>query len=103
MRVYRNFLHQGGVSAIFCASLYSPLYTKVSTELIDHIMQNPISKSLQHCDTVITNEYPGTSAMGEGKSQVYTQISGDEVELHSSEETGFTIEFDQIPAQVCRV
>ena len=46
------------------------------------------------------NEYTGMSAKGEGRSQVYAQILGDEVELHSSEVAGFTVEFDRTPTQV---
>ncbi len=47
------------------------------------------------------NEYTGMTAKGEGRSQVYAQILGEEVTLHSSEETGFTVEFDKSPTQVC--
>ncbi len=46
------------------------------------------------------NEYTGMTAKGEGRSQVYAQILADEVTLHLSEETGFTVEFDKSPTQV---
>ena len=40
------------------------------------------------------------SAKGEGRSQVYAQIVGDVVEVHSSEKTGLTISFDKKPTLV---
>ena len=46
------------------------------------------------------NQNPGMSAEGEGISQDFVEIVGDKVEVYSKEETGFTVEFDRIPAEV---
>ena len=55
---------------------------------------------LQHCDTVIMNEYTGMSAKGEGRSDVYAQIVGEVVKIHPKEIPGLTVSFDKKPTQV---
>ena len=47
----------------------------------------------QHCDEVITKEYPGMK----GKSQVSVQMTGDEVRVKSNDPT---VMFDKLPTQV---
>ena len=54
---------------------------------------------MQHCDSVIAQEYTGMSGKGEGRSQVYAQIVGDRVVVKSSDETP-AITFDRNPTQV---
>ena len=55
---------------------------------------------MQHCDEIIMNEYTGMSNKGEGRSQVFARILGDEVKLQSVETTGFLVDFDKIPTEV---
>ena len=45
--------------------------------------------------------YTGMTKRGEGRSQVFAEITGDEVTVHSSEKTGFSVTFDKKPTKVC--
>ena len=50
----------------------------------------------QHCDEVITKEYPGMK----GKSQVSAEMTGEEVKVKSTDPT---VIFDKSPMQVCDI
>ena len=45
---------------------------------------------MQHCDEVITKEYPGMK----GKSQVLAEMTGEKVKINSSDTT---VTFDKSP------
>lgn len=55
---------------------------------------------MQHTDKVIMSEYSGMSSKGEGRSDVYTQIVGDEVQVVANENAGSVVIFDKQPSQV---
>ena len=44
--------------------------------------------------------YSGMTKKGEGRSQEIAEIVGDEVTLHATNETGFTVRFDKQPTRV---
>ena len=49
---------------------------------------------MQHCDEVITKEYPGMK----GKSQVSAEMTGEEIRVNSNDPN---VKFDKSPMQVC--
>ena len=51
------------------------------------------------CDSRITRRYSGVDEKGEGRSEVYAQISSDEV-IISANEKGWNVRFDKEPTKV---
>lgn len=44
--------------------------------------------------------YTGMSDRGEGKSVVFAEMVGDVIKIHSSDQTGLSVEFDKSPTEV---
>ena len=83
--------NEGQVSAVFCMSLYHPMYMKVLINPYTVLEFDVID--LQHCDEVITKEYPGMK----GKSQISAEMTGEEVIVNSNDPN---VKFDKSPMQV---
>ena len=59
-----------------------------------------VNSVAQQCDKVITEEYTGMTKRGEGRSQIFAEIVGNEVTVCSSDKTGFSVTFNKKPTQV---
>lgn len=92
-RLYRAIEQQGVMSAMFCMTLESHIYTRV----IFFSFYNSILLNLfffQHCDAVFSRQYCG------GTSVRVVVICEDEIKLYSNDPTGNYVKFDQTPT-VC--